>query len=120
MRYSLLSFLVLLAPLPAAAEIIFSGEAKMGLVFDGKDMKAKSGVRLTAHAYGVTDGGLEYGAVLDLDTAQNPAFPNTSVFRNDRPRGYVYISGGNHTLKMGTGVNGAARSVIGDLPTVGP
>lgn len=86
----------------------------MGLAFDGKDLKAVSGVRLTAHAYGVTDGGLEYGAVLDLDGIQS------RTFGNDRPRGYVYIQGGNHSLKVGTGANSATRDLIGTLPRVGP
>lgn len=97
------------APL-ATAEVVFSGEAKMGLVFDGKDLQAVAGTRITAHAYGVTDGGLEYGVVLDLDQVQSKAF------NNDRPRSSVYIQGGNHSLRIGTGVDSAARNVIGRLP----
>ncbi|RUS59664.1 porin [Pseudorhodobacter sp. E13] len=99
------------APL-ASAEVVFSGEAKMGLVFDGEDLKAVAGTRITAHAYGVTDGGLEYGIVLDMDQV------NTKTFNRTRPRSSVYIQSGNHSLRIGNGVDNAIRSTIGTLPKV--
>ena len=111
MRACLFLLLALAAPMPAAAEITLNGEAKMGLTTSGGDVQGFSGARLTAHAHGVTDGGMEYGAVLDLDNSR---------YGDEAPRGYVYISGGNHSLKMGQGVNSAARDVVGTLPKVRP
>lgn len=112
MRQYLLPALLLLAPIPAAAELSLTGEAKMGLsTTSGGATESFSGARVTAHGYGITDGGLEYGAVLDLDGTR---------YGNESPRGYVYLSGGNHSLKVGQGVHGAARDVVGTLPEIGP
>jgi hypothetical protein len=90
--------LPLLSAPPAVAEIRLKGDAKMGLSFDANGLKAISAARVTAHAYGTTDGGLEYGMVLDLDITN---------YSDDPPRGQVYISSGNHRLRVGSGVDPA-------------
>lgn len=97
MRQYLFPVLMLLAPLPATAEIKLTGDAKMGLSFDNQELKAVSAARITAHAYAETDGGLQYGVIVDLDLTNF----------SDEPRGQVYISGGNHSLAVGQGVKNA-------------
>ena len=88
---------------PAAAELAFSGKAQMGLVFDGEDLKPAARVRVYAHAYGVTDGGLEYGMVVKLyDEELNTMNPRP-------PRGTAYIQSGNHSLRIGAGAGNAAN-----------
>ncbi|QCO55686.1 porin [Pseudorhodobacter turbinis] len=101
---TLATALVLLAS-PAMAELKLSGEAKMGLVFDGQDLAALSGAQVTAHAYGTTDGGLEYGIIMDMDVS--------NFNRDDDPRAQVYISSGGHNLRAGTGVKSAVTSLQG-------
>ena len=101
--------LSLLAPFSAAAEISLSGEAKMGLTALGSDVQAFSVARVTGHAYGITDGGMEYGAVFDLDTSRFDLDLGKSLFNDETPRGYVYISGGSHGSEMEQDLNSAAR-----------
>jgi hypothetical protein len=112
--------LALAAVSPAYAEMTISGEAKMGLSFDGQDTEARSGVRLTTHFSGVTDGGLEYGAIINLQTTNsgavcfeegagcgNPAFG----FNDDsRPGAQVYIGTANQRLMVG-----AVDDAVGSL-----
>jgi outer membrane protein OmpU len=109
MRACLFLLLSLLAPLPAAADLALSGEAKMGLIASGNDVQVFSAARVTAHAYGITDGGIQYGAVLDLDISRFDLGVGKSRFDDEASGGYVYISGGNHGSKMGQGHNSAAR-----------
>jgi outer membrane protein OmpU len=112
--------LALAAASPAYAEMTISGEAKMGLSFDGQDTEVRSGVRLTTHFSGVTDGGLEYGAIINLQTTSsgavcfeegagcgNPAFG----FNDDsRPGAQVYIGTANQRLTVG-----AVDDAVGSL-----
>ncbi len=60
--------------LPAAAEVRFSGDARMGVVYDsdardGNDSRLRfdSRAELRIELRGQTDGGLRYGIALDLD-----------------------------------------------------
>ena len=113
-----------LCALPAAAEMTISGEAKMGLSFDGHETQARSGVRLTTHFSGVTDGGLEFGAIINLQTSNtgqvcfgeqagcgNPAFGFND---EDRPGAQVYIGTSNQRLTVG-----AVDSAVDSLQSVG-
>jgi hypothetical protein len=119
--------LTFLLPCTTQAEATFSGELSMGLRLDGDKVQADSSAKLTAKFSGVTDGGLEYGAVVRLDpaTAVQQKFCGAAIpfdpacdTRKDRPGGYVYISGGGGTLAIGQ-TNSATREVIGTLPPVG-
>lgn len=93
--------LFLVLPVVANAEIRLTGEARMGLVHESGQSRAIADVRLTAHASATTDNGVEFGAVVDLDSPVSPAI------RNQPPRAYVYISTGNLTLRTGSGVGSA-------------
>lgn len=96
---------------PAQAEVVFSGEAKMGLVYDGKATQALAGTRMTATFSHQTDGGLEFGIILDLEQGANGV---RSPFTDEQPRAQVYISGGNSTLTMGKGTRNAVQQLRGD------
>lgn len=116
MQRQILSIVILtVLPFAAAAEIKLSGEAAMGLSFSNDDIQAITRTKLTAHFSGVTDGGLEYGVILDIDPF---AFDEPVGFGQDRPRGQVYISGGNHKLTIGQG-DGAVKSLMGEQPRIG-
>lgn len=97
MRQYLLPVLILLAPLPATAEIKLTGDAKMGFSYNKQDLKAVSAARITAHAYAETDGGLQYGVIVDLDITNY----------SEEPRGQIFISRGDHSLAVGSGGNNA-------------
>ena len=99
MKQLFLTCLILCAPVAAKAEINLTGEARMGLVAEGGKTQIISGMRLTAQASRVTDGGVELGAVIDLNQ------PDRRAFRHDPPRGYVYMSTGNLTVQVGNGVD---------------
>jgi hypothetical protein len=88
MRPRLLLLLALLAPLPATAEIRLTGDAAMGLTSSSatKNPQAITDLELNLQASRVTDGGLEFGAVIRMDaTSPNPT-PSA---------GYFFIQGGN-------------------------
>ncbi|WP_050526969.1 porin [Pseudorhodobacter aquimaris] len=108
MNFTTLAAILALLATPAMAEMKLSGEAKMGLVFDGQDLAALSGAQMTAHAYGTTDGGLEYGVIMDIDVS------NFNL--DDDPRAQIYISSGGHDLRAGSGVKSAVTSLQG--PTI--
>ena len=101
MKPFFVAMLLLLVPLSAMAEIRLSGQAAMGLVHEGGKTDAVSDMQLTLHASRVTDGGVEFGAVVDL--TQTP----TRAFRNAPPRAYVYMSTGNFTVQAGNNVQNA-------------
>jgi hypothetical protein len=105
----------LLAPTSASAEILLKGEAKMGLVFDGQDIQAVAGARITAHVYGVTDGGLEYGAVIHMEPLQPLSHRSPFNDDDDNRGGYVYMQSGNHSLRLGGGA-GNADATPGGFP----
>ena len=96
------------APAAALAEIKLSGQAAMGLALHDGKTDAVSDLQLTLHGSRVTDGGVEFGAVVDLN--QSPS----RVIRSDPPRAYVYMSTGNFSIGAGNtvptaGLNGASK-----------
>lgn len=80
MRRALIALVILpwLAP-PAAAEVRFSGEARMGIVHDSAPDDGNAGrlrfdsrAELRIELRGRTDGGLSYGIAVDVDEIRRP------------------------------------------------
>lgn len=111
MKPFLIAALFLCAPLTATAEIRLSGQAAMGLVHEGGKTDAVSDLELTLHASRVTDGGIEFGAVVDVN--QSPS----RVFRRAAPRAYVYMSSGNLTVRAG---NTVPNTLLKNAPNRSP
>ncbi|MDO8883533.1 porin [Pseudotabrizicola sp.] len=97
----------------AAAEVKLSGNARMGVVYNGdaaaNKLQFSSRVRAVFTMSGETDSGLAFGGTFRADNAGAAA--NGSA-------GNVFISGAFGKLTMGD-VVGAAEEVVGDLPEVG-
>lgn len=87
MFFKTLTAAMALAAAPAAADLTLTGEAKMGLAFKHGELAAQSGAQMTARASGITDGGLEYGIIMDVDLS--------GFNQDDDPRAQVYIMGGD-------------------------
>lgn len=99
----------------AAAEVSLSGDARMGLVYDGNDAQFASRARVRFTATGETDSGLSYGASFRVDHERaNSADQRAS----NGTRGSVYISGTYGKLTMGD-VASASEMAVGDLYGVG-
>ncbi len=92
----------------AAADVTLSGDARMGLIYNGDDVQLTSRARVTFTLTGETDGGLAFGASFRADNA-GAAAGNTRM-----TAGNVFISGDFGRLSMGD-VAGAARAAVGDL-----
>ncbi|MBV0891217.1 porin [Paracoccus sp. Z118] len=99
----------------AAAEITLSGDARMGMIYDGEDVQFGSRVRLKFNMTGESDTGLSYGASFRVDQEDFNNTYRSAAFGN---RGVVWISGTYGKLSMGDPV-GAAEAVHGDLFAVG-
>ncbi|MDP2082447.1 MAG: porin [Pseudotabrizicola sp.] len=97
----------------AAAEVKLSGNARMGVVYNGDAVSNKlqfsSRVRATISMSGETDSGLAFGGEFGVHDA-GPASNGSA--------GSVFISGAFGKLTMGD-VVGAAEEVVGNLPEVG-
>ena len=96
----------------AAADVALSGDARMGLVYDGNDVLLTSRARVTFTMSGETDTGLAFGASFRADNA-GAAAGNTRM-----TGGTVFISGDFGKLTFGD-VATAARAAVGDLYGVG-
>ncbi len=96
----------------AAADVALSGDARMGLVYNGDDIQMTSRARVTFTMSGETDTGLAFGASFRADNA-GAAAGNTRM-----TGGSVFISGDFGKLTMGD-VSGGARAAVGDLYGVG-
>lgn len=100
----------------AAAEITFAGSANMGVIYEdtaaGSTTVVKNEIDFQIQGSGETDGGLKFGATLDLDGATNNAV-NTQGVTQD-PDVWIEING----LKIMTGRNDPANDNEG-LPEVG-
>lgn len=113
MKHLILAACLLGTPLAATAEIRLSGQAAMGLVHESGKTDAVSDLQLTMQASRVTDGGVEFGAVVDLN--QSPS----RAFRSHQPRAYVYMSTGNFSLRAGNNVPTAAQNAPQDRSPLG-
>ena len=93
----------------AAADVSLSGDARMGLLYDGSDVNLTSRARVTFTLSGETDSGMAFGGSFRADNAGGAAAGTA---------GSVFISGEFGRLAFGD-VAGAARSATGDLHGVG-
>lgn len=93
----------------AAADVSLSGDGRMGLVYDGDDIRFTSRARVTFTLSGETDAGLAFGGSFRADNA-SPAASGSA--------GSIFISGDFGRLAMGD-VDGAALAAVGDLYSVG-
>ncbi|ATX67165.1 porin [Roseinatronobacter bogoriensis] len=96
----------------AAADVAVSGDARMGLEYNGDDVQLTSRARVIFTMTGETDTGLAFGASFRGDQIGG-ANGNTNM-----NAGTVFISGAFGKLSFGD-VGSAARSAVGDLHGVG-
>ncbi|MDH2326618.1 porin [Cereibacter sp. SYSU M97828] len=101
----------------AAAEVALTGDARMGVVYDGNDVQFSSRARVRFNLSGQTDTGLEFGATFRADHAGGSAGGSWNGRSSDK-LGNVWISGAFGKLAMGD-VNSAAEEAFGDLSAVG-
>lgn len=98
----------------AAAEVAVTGNARMGVVYNGDSANDKlqfaNRIRVIFTMSGETDSGLSFGASVRADQA--------GAANTGGSAGSVFISGAFGTLTMGD-VVGAAEEVVGDLPEIG-
>lgn len=99
----------------AAADVTLSGNARMGLIYDGNDFGFTSRARVIFTLSGETDGGLAFGASFRADQA---GAANGGAFTGGMTGGSVFVSGDFGRLSMGD-VSGAAEFIVGDLAGVG-
>ena len=100
----------------AAADVALSGNARMGVVYDGDDFGFNSRVRVIFTLSGETDTGMSFGASIRADNADGGNAGN--VDDRGMTAGSVFISGEFGRLSMGD-VAGAAEFIVGDLAGVG-
>ncbi|SUZ31338.1 Porin [Roseibaca ekhonensis] len=96
----------------AAADVALSGDARMGIVYNGslaRELSFTSRARVTFTLSGETDGGLAFGGSFRADNA---------VGASAGTAGSVFISGTFGRLTMGD-TAGAAEFIVGDLAGVG-
>lgn len=109
----------------AAAEVTLSGDARMGLVYNGSDVNFSSRARVKFTLAGETDTGLSFGASFRADQAlagvnsAGDELTGIGAIGNTRMgSGTVFISGGFGKLEMGD-VASAGEAALGDLSGVG-
>ncbi|WBU64041.1 porin [Paracoccus aerodenitrificans] len=107
--------LVMTAGIAAAQEnnVAVTGDARMGLIYDGEDAQFSSRARIRFTATGESDAGLSYGATFRVDHQDD-----SGGKASNGTAGAVWISGAYGKLEMGDVVS-AAEEAIGDLYAVG-
>lgn len=100
----------------AAADVALSGNARMGVVYDGDDFGFNSRLRVQFTLSGETDTGLAFGGSIRADNAGDAGGGNVDT--GGMTGGSVFISGDFGRLSMGD-VAGAAEFIVGDLAGVG-
>jgi hypothetical protein len=83
------------APCAGMADIALTGQAAMGLGFEQGKTTAVSDLQLSLRAARVTDGGIEFGAVVDVPQR------NRRAFRTGPPRAVLYMSTGDFVGSVG-------------------
>lgn len=111
MRLLLAPILCALMVAPAAAEVRFSGDARMGMLYDSSDggLRLVNRLRIGMTLQGTTDGGIDYGFTLQLDEAAQAARGTG---------GTVKVRAGRHSLSFGD-VDSALLPTLGRLHSVG-
>ena len=97
----------------AVAEVAVTGDARMGLVYDGNDAQFGSRARVRFTMTGESDAGLSFGASFRVDHQDD-----SGGKANQGTAGSVWISGTYGKLEMGD-VASASEAAIGDLYEVG-
>ena len=100
----------------AAAEVTVSGDARMGIVYDGNDAQFSSRARVKFTLAGETDTGLSFGASFRVD--QQDIDGAKADGNTDMSAGTVFISGAFGKFEMGD-VLSAGEAALGDLSGVG-
>ena len=93
----------------AAAEVKLSGDARMGVVYNGEDWNFSNRARVIFTLSGTTDTGLEFGGTFKA---------HESVDAENGKEGTVFISGAFGKIEMGNTVS-APEALFGDLYEVG-
>ncbi|WP_444443747.1 porin [Rhodobacter capsulatus] len=93
----------------AAAEVKLSGDARMGVMYNGDDWNFSSRSRVLFTMSGTTDSGLEFGASFKA---------HESVGAETGEDGTVFLSGAFGKIEMGDAL-GASEALFGDLYEVG-
>lgn len=88
-----------------ASPITLSGDARMGLMYDGTDTNFTSRARVKFTMAGETDGGLSFGASFRADNAGGA---------KDGSAGSVFLSGAFGKISMGD-VDGAVKAAVGQV-----
>jgi len=91
----------------AAAEISFGGSANFGIMYNGSETIVKNEIDFDIKGSGETDGGLKFGASMDIDSAHVDS-ATTQAVSND-PEVYIEMGG----LKLTVGNIGEANDVGG-------
>ena len=94
----------------AAADVAVTGSASMGVKLNDGDMSMHNEIDFNIVGSGTTDGGLTFGASLDVD-GESHAVTTTGTVSDAE----VYISGAFGTLTVGNISNGADIGGISDL-----
>lgn len=94
----------------AAADVAVTGGASMGVKFNDGDMEMHNEIDFNIVGSGTTDGGLTFGASLDVDGEDNDNTETHTVSDAE-----VYISGAFGTLTVGGVSNGGDIGGISDL-----
>jgi len=92
----------------ASAEITLSGSANMGLKYDGDDTIVANEIDIDVKGSGETDGGLTFGASLDLDASSSDS-SHTQDSGDLDPEVFVSVNG----LTVTVGNIGEAQAVGG-------
>ncbi|PIB23086.1 hypothetical protein BFP76_08650 [Amylibacter kogurei] len=91
--------LVATAGMASAAEVTLGGSAEMGIVDNGTNTQFHNDIDVIFTLSGETDGGLSFGATIDLDEVTNAGDDNgIPAYDNDAS---VWIKGGFGALTMG-------------------
>ena len=77
----------------ASAEVALSGNARMGILYNGEDTNFTGRIRVIFTMSGETDGGLSFGSSIRADQASNGNAGAAS--------GSVFMSGAFGTISMG-------------------
>ena len=97
----------------AVAEVAVTGDARMGLIYDGQDAQFSSRARVKFTLTGESDAGLSFGGSFRVDQQDD-----SGGKASNGTAGSVWISGTYGKLEMGDTVS-ASEAAIGDLYEVG-
>lgn len=97
----------------AAADVDLSGDAQVGVIYDGANFNLHNETYIYVAASGTTDGGLEFGADFTI-TAMSFADATGAIGATS-----VYVSGDYGTVTVGPDVSEAYWNIIGGAPDVG-